>query len=118
MQGKAKLPGEGLDLRKMMQEASEAAPDPDLEILNNKLEAILPGITAGDVKKIELKNFSFDKIDQIMDTVDEFSDKKEKSVKDMAKEKIDKAKEQIQEQVGQAREQIAKAKKSGGEIHL
>nr|WP_321465996.1 DUF2169 domain-containing protein [uncultured Desulfobulbus sp.] len=40
--------------------------------LNNRLEKIIPGITSGDIKKIELKKFSFDKIDQIMDEIDSF----------------------------------------------
>ena len=99
---KAKMPGGGkLDLRKMIKEQSEAKPDPDTAALNAKLESIIPGITAGDPKKIELKKFSFDKIDQVMAAVSEFSAKKEKQGKDLAKEQIDKAKDQIKQQLEQ-----------------
>lgn len=97
---KASMPDSGkIDLRKMLKEPSDAKPDPDVKALNQKLESIMPGITAGDPNKMELKNFSFDKIDQIMDTVGEFCDKKENEAKELAKEQIAKAKEQIKKQL-------------------
>lgn len=97
---KAYMPGgEKMDLRKMFKEASEPKPDPDVEALNEKLETILPGITAKDPRKLQLKNFSFDKIDKIMATVDEFMEKKKKQALDTAKPEIEKAKTQIREQM-------------------
>ncbi|MBN1578992.1 MAG: DUF2169 domain-containing protein [Chitinispirillaceae bacterium] len=81
---------EKVKLRKMIQERLEPKPDPDVEALNQKLESILPGITAGDPKKIELKNFSFDKIDRITDAVGELTDKKEKKARAQVKEQLEK----------------------------
>jgi uncharacterized protein YjbI with pentapeptide repeats len=111
-EAKADMPGKkgGLDIRKMMQQKQDAEPDLDLEKFNNKLESILPGITAGDPKKLDMKEFSFDKIDEIMDAVDEFAGKKEKEAKDIAKKEIDKAKEQLKEQVKTIDTQIEEAK--------
>ncbi|MFQ5674367.1 MAG: DUF2169 domain-containing protein [bacterium] len=97
-----------VDLRKMIKEPSEAPTDPDLEAMNQKMESILPGITAGDPKKIELKNFSFDKIDQLMETVGDFSDKKEKEAKDLAKKEIKKVKTQVKEQIEKSGDDMPK----------
>jgi uncharacterized protein YjbI with pentapeptide repeats len=92
---KAKMPPpEQTDPRQMMQNPGKPAPDPDFDALNAKMEAILPGITAGDPSKIQLKNFSFDKIGQIMTVVGEFSDKKKQDAMKMAKAEIAKLKEQ------------------------
>jgi uncharacterized protein YjbI with pentapeptide repeats len=113
---KAHMPGKegGLDLRKLMSQKPGAAPDPDVKALNQKLEAIMPGITAGDPKKMELKNFSFDKIDQMMDTVGEFSDKKEKEAMDLAKKEIAKAKDQVKGQLDDIYKKIDEAKEMAG----
>ena len=109
---KEHMPGEkgGLDIRKLMKQKQDAAPDPDLKKFNNKLESILPGITAGDPKKLDMKEFSFDKIDEIMDAVDELAGKKEKDAKDIAKKEIDKAKGQINDQIKTIDKQIEEAK--------
>ncbi|MCF6246840.1 MAG: DUF2169 domain-containing protein [Desulfobacula sp.] len=114
---KEHMPGKkgGHDIRKLMEQKSDTAPDPDLKKFNNKLESILPGITAGDAKKIDMKDFSFDKLDEIMDAVDEFGGKKKKDAMEIAKKGIDKAKEQIKEQIKTIDKQIEDAKaKSGG----
>lgn len=109
---KEKMPDGGeIDIRKMvMEQQSEAKPDPDVEALNQKLESILPGITAGDPKKLELKKFSFDKIDQIMAAVGELTDKKEKQAKALAKKEIANAKEQINEQVQKTKANLKEVK--------
>jgi uncharacterized protein YjbI with pentapeptide repeats len=108
------IPGQGkLDLRKLMDTGKDAKPDPDVEALNRKLEGIMPGITAGDPKKLALKNFSFDKIGQIMDTVGDFTAKKEKEAKDLAKSEIEKAKGQLKEQLDSAKKNMAQ---TAGEI--
>ena len=87
--------GAKIDLRKMLKERSEAKPDPDVEVLNQTLESILPGITVGDPEKLELKKFSFDKISQITNTTKAFSEKKEKQAKTQAKKRLEKLKESI-----------------------
>lgn len=51
--------------------------DPDVVEFKNRLESILPGMTSGDPRKIQLKDFSFDKIDQVMDEVEKLSAKKQ-----------------------------------------
>lgn len=111
-EAKAHMPGKegGVDIRKLMGQKSEAVLDPDLVKFNDKLELVLPGITAGDPKKIDMKHFSFDKLDDIFDAVDEFAGKKEKEAKDIAKKEIDKAKERINEQVKSIDKQIEDAK--------
>ena len=113
---KEHMPGkEGkLDIRKLMTQKSDGVPDPDLEKFNTKLEAILPGITAGDPKKFDMTNFSFEKIDELMAAVDEFVGKKEKEAKDLAKQEIEKAKGSVKEQIENLDKQIEKAKKMPG----
>ena len=88
-----------IDLRAMLQAARAGKADPDQEAFTGKLESILPGITAGDPKKIDMKQFSFDKIDQMMQAVRDFSGKKEKEAKTLAKAEIAKAKEAIATQL-------------------
>ncbi len=88
-----------IDIRRLMKKTSAPDPDADVEALNRKMEAILPGITAGDPKKIELKHFSFDKIDQLLAAVDEFTGKKEAEAKEQAKAELTKAKAQIKEHI-------------------
>lgn len=88
-----------VDLRGMLQTAREGKADPDQEAFTGKLESILPGITAGDPKKIDMKQFSFAKIDQMMQAVRDFSDKKEKEAKTLAKAEIANAKESIAKQL-------------------
>ncbi|NIA12057.1 MAG: hypothetical protein GWP10_20625 [Nitrospiraceae bacterium] len=109
---KEHMPGkEGkLDIRKIMSQKSDAIPDPDVEKFKNKLETILPGITAGDPKKLDMKDFSFNKVDDIFDAVDEFTEKKNKDAKDIAKKEIEKAKDQVKGQIKSIDEQIGKAK--------
>ncbi len=110
-EAKAKMADGGkIDIRKMLKDQPEAKPDPDVENLNKKLEAILPGITAGDPKKIELKKFSFDKIDKIMAAVGELTDKKEKEAKALAQKEIAKAKKQVEEQIQEAKESLKDVK--------
>lgn len=66
------------ELEKMLNNPSARAgdTDPDVIALKEKLEALLPGITSGDPKKIQLKHFSFDKIDKIMAAVRSLTEKK------------------------------------------
>jgi uncharacterized protein YjbI with pentapeptide repeats len=87
--------GGEIDLRKMIKEQPEAEPDPDVEALNKKLESIIPGITTGDPDKIDLREFSFDDIDQMIEAVEGFSDKKQAQAMELANSEIAKTKEQI-----------------------
>jgi uncharacterized protein YjbI with pentapeptide repeats len=66
-----------LDLEKMLKNPPPLETDADMLELNQILEKILPGITAGDPKKLQLKGFTFDKIDEIMLAVDKFTQKKQ-----------------------------------------
>lgn len=116
------LPGQGkLDLRKLMDPQKEAEPDPELQALNQKLEGILPGITSGNPGKLALKDFSFDKIGQLMDTMGEFSAKKEKGAKALAKKEIGKAKDQLKEQLNTVKKnlsEIPREVEGGSDEHL
>lgn len=91
-----------IDLRKMSAEASDIPPDADTQALNQKLEAILPGVTAGDPKKIQLKNFSFDQVDDLMEAVSEFADQKEKQAMAMIQPELHQARIRIAEQLDTA----------------
>ncbi len=108
---KAYIPKKGgLDPRKQM----SAKPDPEMKALNRALETIMPGITAGDPKKLDLKNFSFDKIDLIMETIEKFADKKRKAAMEQAKKEAEKTKAQIEKQIDDLYQRINDAKKTGG----
>lgn len=50
--------------------------DSDSVELIAKLEEILPGINSKDPKKLDLSNFSFNKIDEIFEEIEKFMDKK------------------------------------------
>ena len=84
-----------IDLRKMLKERSEAEPDPIVVALNKDLESILPGITASDPGKLELKKFSFKKMDQISDAVAAFSQRKQKHAKAKVKQRLQELKEDM-----------------------
>uniref|UniRef100_UPI00405620CC DUF2169 domain-containing protein n=1 Tax=Candidatus Electrothrix sp. TaxID=2170559 RepID=UPI00405620CC len=113
---KAKMPGKqgGLNIRELIKAKDNAEPDADVQQLNERLESILPGITAGDPKKLEMKDFSFDKIDEIMEAVEAFSSKKEKEVKEIASKEIAKAREQVEKQVADLDKQLEQAKAALG----
>lgn len=99
-----------INIRKIIKEAQDKAPDPDLEEMNRKLESILPGITANDPKKLDIKNFSFDKIDELSVIVNEFADKKGKEAKDISKKEMEKAKAGIEKQIEDIDKQIEQLK--------
>ena len=63
---------EMLDIEKLLKESPELKEDAEVVEFKKKLEKILPGITAGDPKKIQLKGFNFEKIDEIMKELDRF----------------------------------------------
>ncbi len=108
--------GTSMDLQKTLAEyTGPAKPDADVEALNLKMESILPGITGGDASKIDLREFSFDKIDELMGVVEEFSAKKEKDALDLAKSEIEKAKKQIKEQLAEHEEAMSGASDEDGE---
>ncbi|MEA1966868.1 MAG: DUF2169 domain-containing protein, partial [Thermodesulfobacteriota bacterium] len=112
---KADLPGKkgGLDIGKLMDKKPDASPDPDIDILNQKMEEIFPGITSGDPKKMDMKNFSFDKFRGIADVAKEFSDKKKNDVMEDIKEKIESTKNDLKNQVDDIDKQINQIKKTG-----
>ncbi len=109
-----KIDDGNIDVRKMIKEGSDAKPDPDVEAMNKKLETILPGITAGDPRKIDMKNFSFDKIDKITGVVEELGAKKKKEAMETAKKEVGKAKDQIAKQIESIDKQIEEAKNIAG----
>ena len=50
--------------------------DKGTELLTSKLEAILPGLTSGNPKDLDLSNFSFKKLDTVFEELEKFSDSK------------------------------------------
>ncbi len=91
-----------LELEKMLKNPAEVEKDADVEALNATLEKLLPGITSGDAKKIDLTKFSFDKIDKIMAAVKELMDKKN----DDAMSAVNEATEQVKLQMDKGMEEI------------
>jgi uncharacterized protein YjbI with pentapeptide repeats len=104
----AKLSGENgkLDIRALMKSKPDSETNLDVKKINDSLESILPGITAGDPKKLDMKNFSFDKIDEIMDVFSEFSDKKVQMAKGLATTEIEKSKITLLKQIDDVISQI------------
>lgn len=98
------VPGqEPLDLDRILARTRESATDPDQAVLNQRLEELLPGITKGGSEEIDLKNFSFAAVDQMLAAVQEFSAKKEEQAKTMARGELAKAIEDIRGQLDQGR---------------
>lgn len=90
------------DLKSLLKQDVEATPDEDVVALNKKLEEILPGITSGDPKKLQLKDFSFDKIDLIMQEVNDLTDKKHAQAMD----EVAKAQVQLKDQLAKGMEEM------------
>jgi len=88
---------EQLDIKEMLKKTADKKPDAETEELNKKLEAILPGITSGDAKKLNLKEFSFDKIDELMAVIEKLMANKEA----MALEEKKKAGKVIEEMIAE-----------------
>ncbi len=91
------VPPEGqVDLKKMAKGAEEAEPDPEVAALKTRMEDIMPGVTTGEMR---LKDFSFEKMDQLFEVMDDFSATKEKYAKDTAGEQMAEIKEKLQSQL-------------------
>lgn len=88
---------EQANIKEILKNHAETKPDPEIEALNKKLEAILPGITSGDTKKLKLKEFSFDKIDKILAVIDEFRESKQA----LALEELNKANKVIEDRLAE-----------------
>jgi len=88
---------EQLDLKEMLKKTADTKTDAETEELNKKLEAILPGITSGDAKKLNLKEFSFDKIDELMAVIDKHMGVKEA----LALEEKEKASKAIEKMIAE-----------------
>ena len=54
--------------------------DPDFALIMDKLEELLPGISKGNVKELELGLFSFKKLEEILDDIQAFSESKKADV--------------------------------------
>lgn len=94
------LPGDApqadLDVRALLEKArkGDAEPDPDVKELHEKMEKILPGVTTGDPKKLQLKDFSFQKMDEIIALSREFAEKKKAvALAEMDKSRLEVAKQ-------------------------
>jgi uncharacterized protein YjbI with pentapeptide repeats len=95
-----------IDIQKMMKETSGKDPDPDVEEMNRKLETILPGISSNDPNKLDMRDFSSSKIEDIKKTVEDFSDKKMKSTKEMVNKELAKNDKEVKKQIETIDKQI------------
>ncbi len=96
----ASMPGGNkTDIRKIVKDISKAKPDAEIEELKQNLDSILPGVTAGDPQKIQLKKFSFHKLDMLMDTLNELMEKKKKQAFEAAEPELERSKKQLKLQL-------------------
>jgi uncharacterized protein YjbI with pentapeptide repeats len=86
------------DIRKLLDEQNTPPSDPDIDTMKHDIDSILPGLMSGNPAGMQLKHFSFDKIDKVMDIVNKFTDKKEKDIKEKVTGQIARVKEQVAEQ--------------------
>lgn len=84
-----------LDIKEQLSKSGDLKPDAETVELNKKMEAILPGITSGDPKKLNLKEFSFNKIEELMAVIDKFMDGKQA----LAIEELEKANKITEEKI-------------------
>jgi uncharacterized protein YjbI with pentapeptide repeats len=111
---KAHIPGKkgGLDIRKLVKKTSDTPPDTDTALFMNQLETAIPGISAGDPRKLDMKNFSFDKIDEVMAAAEALAEKKETYVKTAVKREVEKGRKKIVQQLQDIEKQIENNKKA------
>ncbi len=88
-----------IDIRKIVKEPPDAPPDREIEEMNRELDAILPGLSADGAQKIEMKNFSFDKLDQIIEIIKKYSDKKINFSNESVNKELGKTREQLKKQI-------------------
>ena len=92
--------------QKIMQQIEQASQadasiDTDQQQLNEQLEAIIPGITSGDLQQLDLSHFSFKDIDRIMQAVDAFTQKKSTMAQTMVNEQSQQLEQNSQDQLKQ-----------------
>ncbi len=106
----AKMSGEkgSMDIKNLMGKKSESEPDTEIKELYEKMDAIFPGITSGDPEKMDMRHFSFDKLEQISEISQEFSEKKKKDAVVQVEEKINSARDDFKKQITNIETQIEK----------
>jgi len=92
---------ETLKMSELLNSHPELEADVDVEQLNRALEEKLPGITCGDPRSINLKDFSFEKIDSIMDDVDALIEKKIQFANEQIDQHMDDLNKRIDEKVNE-----------------
>jgi|GEM_PF-498189 len=98
------------DIKELFKEQPGSV-DKDIKKFNNRLELILPGITTGDPAKLSMKDFSFKKLDEIMEASDVLAQAKETEARQLAGEEINKVKDRIKEEIKSIDKKIEDAKK-------
>ncbi|SLM32880.1 putative Pentapeptide repeat protein [Desulfamplus magnetovallimortis] len=100
-----------LDIRKMVTRKADASPDPEMEQFKTTLDNIIPGITSGDLQKMDLTNFSSDSLDKIFEALGTFTEKKEEKAKELSKNEIKKGKKEIEARIQDVERQIEETRK-------
>jgi len=94
-----------IDVKKFLMQKNNVSEDHDLVCLKKDMEAILPGITSGDISDLDMKHFSFEKIDALMERIEIFFNKKQSMVKNEAEKNISDAKEDIYKRISLIKEE-------------
>jgi hypothetical protein len=100
------------DIKNLMSKPSDSQTDPDVEKLNKELNSLIPGIVKGDKNKLDLSEFSFEKLDKIFEALDKLSEKKQSQAKTIAKNEVLKTKTSINNQIKTLENEIKKIKES------
>lgn len=69
-----------------VQQSPQVVSDPDQIKMNAAIDELVPGLMDADPSKIELKKFSFDKIDKVFEEINKFTDKKSKQAEALLKD--------------------------------
>ena len=87
----------GPDLEQLAKIQSDPAADPDMMDFQGRLEAILPGLTSADPRKLDLSEFSFDQIDRIFEAVDDLAARKTAEAEQGIQREKDRLSDQIKD---------------------
>ena len=100
----------GLDIINLMKKTDTPESDPEQEALYQKMEAIFPGITSGDTKKMDMKHFSMEKLQQVSNAAKEFADEKKANALKQLEQKINNARNDLEQRIDDMDTRIGKLK--------
>ena len=101
-----KAKNDGFSVDDLMAKTSADPSDPEMTALHEKMETILPGITTGDAKNMDMKHFSLEKFEKVSGLVQDFSEKKKKKILEQMEEKINESRSGLRDRIDRIDDQI------------